>query len=76
MQETTIIQIPDSCECVTVSKDADGIERVSSVSKPCCANIPHFNIDYHAFEKLAHPNYGWMNMRFRYGHADVFASWL
>ncbi len=30
-----------------------------------CTTVTHFQIDYQAFQQLAHPDYGLMNLRFR-----------
>lgn len=48
-----IVQITDSCQCNADSSNA------------CCTNIPHFNLGYSAFQKLAHPDYGVMNLDYR-----------
>ncbi len=50
-----IIKVTDSCQC-----SYNGVTNL-----PCCSNVTHFNIDYDAFEQLAHPDYGYMNMKFR-----------
>ncbi|KAL3133728.1 hypothetical protein ABBQ32_008218 [Trebouxia sp. C0010 RCD-2024] len=47
------VQVTDTCTCTGGSVDA------------CCTNIPHFNLRYQAFEKLAHPDYGLLNLMFR-----------
>ena len=62
----TIIQVTDSCKCTASGGD--------NVTDPCCTNVPHFNIDYLAFQELAHPDYGWMNMRFRYPYTHCLVS--
>ena len=66
-----IIKVTDSCLCAITSTDAEGKVTVTGVNQPCCTNVPHFNIDYHAFEALAHPDYGYMNMRFRWASPPV-----
>lgn len=66
-----IIKVTDSCLCAITSTDAEGTVTVTGVNQPCCTNVPHFNIDYHAFEALAHPDYGYMNMRFRWASPPV-----
>jgi len=58
-----IVQVVDSCTCTDFSpKDA------------CCTNITHFNLDFHALERLAHPDYGLMNLMFRSG-VCISAGW-
>lgn len=51
-----IIQVIDSCKCQATKGDG---------ADPCCTNVLPFNTDYLAFQEMAHPDYGRMNMRFR-----------
>ena len=50
---SSTVQIADSCKCQRGVADA------------CCTDMTHFVLDYAAFEKLAHPGYGVMNLQFR-----------
>ena len=49
-----IVQVVDTCKCQKVSPE-----------DACCTNLPHFNLGYQAFQKLAHPDYGLMSLMFR-----------
>ncbi|DBA68213.1 TPA: hypothetical protein ACH3X2_013830 [Trebouxia sp. C0005] len=62
---SVIVKVTDTCLCAITSTDATGRVTVNGVSQPCCTNVPHFNIDYHAFQAPGHPDYGYMNMKFR-----------
>ncbi|GMH42149.1 hypothetical protein BSKO_10068 [Bryopsis sp. KO-2023] len=54
--ETIVITIIDSCPCVYI-----GGRR----QMPCCGPLPHFDLSFWAFDKLAHPLYGNMMIEYR-----------
>lgn len=66
LQDTTpvYIQITDNCPCITYDW-ATGAPVLSGVIPLFCTNVTHFQMDYQAFEQLAHPDYGLLNLRFR-----------
>ena len=37
----------------------------NNASDALCTDLTHFNLGYAAFEKLAHPGYGLMNLQYR-----------
>ncbi len=53
------VRIIDSCPQY---QDKDG---VVTPQLWCNGNVYHFDLSYYAFEKLAHPLYGVMNVEFR-----------
>ncbi len=58
VNNTIIVQVTDSCVCsATATKPAS--------SDFCCTNIPTFVLGYSAFERLVHPDYGYMNLEYR-----------
>ena len=50
----TTIQITNSGSC-----------QLHDASDGLCTDLTHFVLDYAAFEKLAHPGYGVMNLQMR-----------
>ncbi|GMH42137.1 hypothetical protein BSKO_10056 [Bryopsis sp. KO-2023] len=54
--ESIFITIIDSCPCVYIG----GRKQAS-----CCGPLPHFDLSFWAFNKLAHPLYGNMMMEYR-----------
>ena len=62
MQTSVIIQITDDVKCITYDPTT-GLE--TGVTPLFCTNVTQFQLDYRAFEQLAHPDYGLMNLRFR-----------
>jgi len=54
---TIVVQVTDSCTCSPSSGPA--------TAQACCTNLTHFNLGYSAFERLAHPDYGLMNLEYR-----------
>ncbi|GMH42136.1 hypothetical protein BSKO_10055 [Bryopsis sp. KO-2023] len=54
--ESIVITIIDSCPCVYIG----GRKQAS-----CCGPLPHFDLSFWAFNKLAHPLYGNMMMEYR-----------
>ena len=53
--ETIFIQIIDICPC----------DYIYGRQEICCGDIPHFDLSFWAFELLAHPIQGKMNLLFR-----------
>ena len=53
--KTLIIQIIDICPC----------DYIYGRQEICCGDIPHFDLSFWAFESLAHPLQGKMNLLFR-----------
>ena len=56
------IHVTDNCPCLQYD---NGSTTVTGVNAPCCGNVNHFDLSYFGFERLAHPNYGLMNLQFR-----------
>lgn len=56
------IHVTDNCPCLQYD---GGSTTVTGDNPPCCGNVNHFDLSYYGFEKLAHPNYGLMNLQFR-----------
>jgi len=54
---TIVVQVTDTCDC----SPSSGPETAQA----CCTNLVHFNLGYSAFERLAHPDYGLMNLEYR-----------
>lgn len=54
---TIVVQVTDTCKCSPSSSPA--------TAQACCTNLTHFNLGYSAFERLAHPDYGLMNLEYR-----------
>lgn len=61
-QTSVIIQITDDNKCITYDPTTG---EETGVTPLFCTNVTHFQLDYRAFEQLAHPDYGLMNLRFR-----------
>ncbi|KAA6418535.1 MAG: hypothetical protein FRX49_11481 [Trebouxia sp. A1-2] len=53
---TIVVQVTDTCKCSPSSSPA--------TAQACCTNLTHFNLGYSAFERLAHPDYGLMNLEY------------
>ena len=51
---TIVVQVTVSCDC-------SGLATANA----CCTNLTHFNLGYSAFERLARPDYGLMNLEYR-----------
>lgn len=56
------IHVTDNCPCLQYDNSST---TVTGVNPPCCGNVNHFDLSYYGFERLAHPNYGLMNLQFR-----------
>lgn len=56
------IHVTDNCPCLQYDNDST---TITGDNPPCCGNVNHFDLSYYGFEKLAHPNYGLMNLQFR-----------
>ena len=67
VQVTVIVKVTDTCKGFSTDSQTGAVTS----STPCCTNVPHFNIDYLAFQQLAHPDYGWMNIQFRKAFAST-----
>ena len=50
-----------------------GVCQQHAATDALCTDMTHFVLDYSAFEKLAHPGYGVMNLQMRLG---AHPSWL
>ncbi|DBB17410.1 TPA: hypothetical protein ACH3X3_014441 [Trebouxia sp. C0006] len=58
VNNTIIVQVTDSCVCsASATKPAS--------SNFCCTNIPTSVLGFSAFERLVHPDYGYMNLEYR-----------
>ena len=58
VNNTNIVQVTDSCVCsASATKPAS--------SNFCYTNIPTFVLGFSAFERLVHPDYGYMNLEYR-----------
>jgi len=53
--KTLVVQIIDICPC----------DYIYGRQEICCGDIPHFDLSFWAFELLAHPMQGKMNLMFR-----------
>lgn len=42
-----------------------GSGQCQQAKSSLCTDLTHFLLDYSAFEKLAHPGYGYMNLQYR-----------
>ena len=56
------VHVTDNCPCLQYDGDST---TITGDNPPCCGNVNHFDLSYYGFEKLAHPNYGLMNLEFR-----------
>ena len=57
------VHVTDNCPCLQYD---NGSTTITGQNTPCCGNVNHFDLSYFGFQKLAHPNYGLMNLQFRY----------
>lgn len=58
------IQITDDCPCLSFDYSS-ATPVLTGVTPLFCTTVTHFQLDYQAFEQLAHPDYGLLSLRFR-----------
>ena len=63
---TPVLQdLLNSDSAATIQITSSGSCQKHNASDNLCTDLTHFVLDYAAFEKLAHPGYGVMNLQMR-----------
>jgi cullin-associated NEDD8-dissociated protein 1 len=66
-EQTVTVRIGDSCPCRYPIRADGGTGKVTEIRTQnwCCGGNNHFDLNFWAFEQLAHPSYGVIPIEYR-----------